>query len=53
MTMKELALAIKAKKEKDNKKKSDILSKFDEKKKVKALTQAERLDRIEEILGLK
>lgn len=45
--------AIKAKKQADNAKKSEIVERYKAKVKVKALTTSERLDRIEELLWLK
>lgn len=43
--------AIKAKKQADEAKKAEIIARY--KAKTKALTTSERLDRIEELLGLK
>lgn len=45
--------AVKAKKQADEAKKSVVVKKYADKAKVKALTTSERLDRIEELLGLK
>lgn len=45
--------AIAEKKQADDARKQAIVDKFNAKAKVKALTTAERLDRIEEYLGLK
>ena len=48
-----LAKAIADKRKADTEKMEAIKAKWATKAKVKALTQAERLDRIEELLGLK
>ena len=45
--------AIKAKKQAEQAKKAEIVERYKGKAKVKALTDKERLDRIEELLGLK
>lgn len=44
---------IKAKKQAEAERKDGIQKKYKEKNKTKPLTQGERLDRIEELLGLK
>lgn len=44
---------IAKKKKADSEKETTIKAKYDAKKKVKALTDKERIDRIEELLGLK
>ena len=45
--------AIKAKKQAEEAKRTEIVEKYKGKAKVKALSTSERLDRIEELLGLK
>lgn len=45
--------AIKAKKQVEEAKRTEIVERYKAKAKVKALTTTERLDRIEELLGLK